>query len=202
MSVEVKLELKVWQPNNRELRLTANELRNNFLKLKEDDQVLQTMMIDNINCCLVIDGEEITRCTFMFDGESSPDMMYYFENHLLEIWERRPATIHFFEEMTAWRFIPDEQHENEMVWEILDESRGQSSAKVEQSGRCERLSFISSSLAWLENALEIMKLYKMKLYKDPVRKSGHNDLTEHVAFAQRLYDFSRQAMVSRGWQPE
>lgn len=194
MSISVKLDIKLWRPGHPERLITGEELRNNFNQLKTDEQFLSALMIDNFGLNLIIDGELVSRCTCMFDGESSPDLMYLYENHLLDLWQKNPVTIHFFEEMTAWNFIPE--GDNKMVWQILDTSKGQSSPTVAKEGRSDYLAFIDGALNWLQELIDILTLYRTAALED-----SRVDVEPAIDFSKRLLNYSHQTLVSHKWQP-
>ncbi|MBK7992803.1 MAG: hypothetical protein IPK14_05130 [Blastocatellia bacterium] len=193
MSVFLNLDLKIWQPGEVERWFSARDLREKFPELSRDEQILKAIMIDNLGCGLAINGKVVSRCTFMFDGESSGDMLQMYEQHLPDLFEKKPVTIHFYEEMTSWRLTPEA---NEMIWEVLDTSQGISRSEVEQEGRCERLPFIKGAISWLTEAVSLLKRYQ-----ELVKKVGGQDLQPQIDMASRLLDFSKQTLIDMGWKP-
>ena len=193
MNVALNLDIKLWQPGQAERRFSAQQLREQHRALKMDAQLIKAMMIDNLGIVLNIDGKEISRCTCMYDGESSADLLQLYENHLPDLLEKKPVTIHFYEEMTSWRLTP--VGDDKMTWEILNTSKGQAKATMEQSGECLRMPFISSAIAWLSDAIATLELYQAE-----TKRSGGQDLSDQIDIAQRLYDYSFKTLTERGWQ--
>lgn len=193
MSVFLTLDLKTWKPGEVERIYTSRDMREKLPELSKDENFLKALMIDNLGCGLAINGKVVSRCTFMYNGESSGDMLQMYEYHLPDLFEGRIVTIHFYEEMTSWRLTPDGE---EMIWEVLDDSQGISNAKVEQEGRCERLPFIKAGISWLTEAINVMKRYQ-----DLVKRAGGQDLEDQIDMAQRLLDFSRKTLIEMGWKP-
>lgn len=193
MNVVLNLDIKLWQPGQPERRFSAQQLREQHRALKMDAQLIKAMMIDNLGMVLTIDGKEISRCTCMYNGESSADLLQLYENHLPDLLEKKPVTIHFYEEMTSWRLTP--VGEEKMSWEILDTSKGQAKATVEQQGECLRMPFIASAIAWLSEAISILELYQTE-----AKRSGGQDLTDQIDIGRRLYDYSYKTLTEMGWQ--
>jgi len=192
MSVTLALDIRLWQPGKAERILTASDLLNKHSQLRTDQQLLQAIKIDNLRYCLDIDGAIVSVCTFMFDGKSSPDLLHLYEESLPDLFEGKPVTINFYEEMTAWHLKPAD---DEMNWEIVDLSRGESQATVERVGRCERLPFINAAIDWLSKAISILERYR-----DDVEQCSGEDLTPQIEMAQRLLDFSVEKLTKMGWQ--
>lgn len=193
MSVFLTLDIRLWRPGQEERIYTSRELREKFPELCRDEQLLQGMMIDNFGCGLAIDGNVKSRCTFMYNGESSGDMLHLYEQHLPDLFEGKPVLIHFYEEMTAWRLTPEG---DEMQWEILDMSKGVSVAEVEQEGRCERLPFIKGAISWLTEAVSVLERYK-----EVTKRAGGQDLTDQIDMGKRLLEYSRKTLTKMGWKP-
>ncbi|KAF0247741.1 MAG: hypothetical protein FD167_2862 [bacterium] len=193
MSVFLTLDLKTWRPGEVEHWYSSRDMREKLPELSKDESFLKALMIDNLGCGLAVDGKVVSRCTFMYSGESSGDMLQMYENHLPDLFEGKQVTIHFYEEMTSWRLTPDSE---EMTWEVMDDSQGISNTKVEQEGRCLRLPFIKAGISWLTEAINILKRYQ-----EVVKRAGGQDLEDQIDMAQRLLDFSRQTLIDKGWKP-
>lgn len=193
MSVFLTLDLKTWRPGEVEHWYTSRDMREKLPELSKDEEFLKALMVDNLGCGLAINGKVVSRCTFMYNGESSGDMLQLYEYHLPDLFEGRQVVVHFYEEMTSWRLTPEGE---EMVWEVLDDSQGISNTKVEQEGRCERLPFIKAAISWLTEAINAMKRYQ-----EVVKRAGGQDLEDQIDMCQRLLDFSRKTLIDMGWKP-
>lgn len=192
MSVFLTLDLKTWRPGEVEYWYTSRDMREKLPELSKDEGFLKALMVDNLGCGLAINGKVVSRCTFMYNGESSGDMLQLYEYHLPDLFEGRQVVIHFYEEMTSWRLTPEGE---EMIWEVLDDSQGIPNAKVEQEGRCERLPFIKAAISWLTEAINVMKRYQ-----EVVKRAGGQDLEDQIDMCQRLLDFSRKTLTDMGWK--
>lgn len=192
MSVFLTLDLKTWRPGEVEHWYTSRDMREKLPELSKDEGFLKALMIDNLGCGLAINGKVVSRCTFMYNGESSGDLLQLYEYHLPDLFEGRQVVIHFYEEMTSWRLTPEGE---EMIWEVLDDSQGISNTKVEQEGRCERLPFIKAAISWLTEAINAMKRYQ-----EVVKRAGGQDLEDQIDMCQRLLDFSRKTLTDMGWK--
>lgn len=195
MSVILTLDLKTWRPGEIEHWYTSRDMREKLPELSKDERFLKALMIDNLGCGLAIDGKVISRCTFMYNGESSGDMLQMYENHLLDLFDKKPVTIHFYEEMVSWRFTPDEDG-NEMTWEIMDDSQGISRATVDEQGRCPRLPFIKAAISWLTEAVNVLKRYQ-----EVVKRATGQDLEDQIDMAERLLNYSNKTLKEKGWKP-
>jgi hypothetical protein len=120
-------------------------------------------------------------------------MLQLYEQHLPDLLEGKKVLVHFYEEMTAWRFTPEG---DEMIWEVVDMSKGMDKAEVEQEGRCEKLPFIKGAISWLTEAVNILERYK-----EPTKRAGGQDLEDQIDMAKRLLEYSRKTLVSKGWKP-
>ncbi|MBL8149618.1 MAG: hypothetical protein JNN15_06790 [Blastocatellia bacterium] len=193
MPVRLTLEIKLWNPGEQERIFTGDDLIANWATLNSDKQLLQAIMLDNFRMVLSVDGKVVSRCAFMYDGESSPDLMYLYEQHLPALYQGQSVTIEFFEEMTAWRLIPE--NKEDMKWEVIDNSAGLDSINVENEGVCKRLPFVTAAMDWLAKAIEVMEKYK-----ENKKAAGGEDLTSQIEYAHRLLDFSRKTLSGVGWR--
>lgn len=192
MTVTLTLDIKLRQPQQPIRILTGQQLLEQHAKLRADELLLKTIMIDNFGCNLEIGNEVVARCTFMYDGRSSPDMLQLYEQHLSDLFEQKSVTVNFYEEMAAWRFIPEG---DEMVWQVLDATKGHSNTTVKREGRCARLPFINAAFAWLQQAIAILELYQNDLPRETA-----SDIAGQIDMAKRLLTFSRHKLAELGWQ--
>ncbi len=192
MSVAITTEIRLWKKNHPERIFTGQDLRQRYAQLKSDEELLQALMLDNFKLCLNIDGQTVSRVTCMFNGETSPDLMYLYEQHLPALFQGEPAKIDFFEELVAWRFTPKGEL---MEWEVLDTSAGAGKEVVKQQGRCERLAFIAAALKWLSDISALMDLYQ-----GDAKRAGGQDLSPQSEYAQRLLAYSQKTLGELGYK--
>jgi hypothetical protein len=195
MSVALTLDLKTWQPGEPERIYTAHELRERYLQLQKDMKFLAAVMLDNFGCNLVIDGNPVSRMTFMYDGENSPDLMYLFEEHIVNIYKNEPTMVQFFEERMAWRFKPDDSDSARMQWEVVDLSQGEARATVTNNGTCERLPFIDGAFKWLKDARETLERYR-----EDIKKAGGEDPAHQIEICKKLFEYSSKVMREQGYE--
>jgi hypothetical protein len=207
MSVALTLDIRIWRPGQEERHLSATEICQQHQELQQDSQFMQALMIDNLGCNLVIDGQIVSRCTCMYDGESSPDLMYLFEEHIPNLLQNKPVLIHFFEDLTAWQFTPDPTDPSMLLWAVLDTSQGEDAMTVEVQGRCPRQPLIDSALQWLSTAVTVLQLYHpitQRLAQPGAANEAMpavQDLSSQLELIQKLQGFCHSRMRSLGWQP-
>lgn len=194
MTVQLTLDIKLWQPGQPERILSAKELLESYSTLRTDKQLLQAFMLDNFRMGLKIDGEVVVQFTFMNNGESSPDMMYLYEDTLPAIFNGETTLAEFFDERMGWRFTPESDN---MKWELVNMTQGAAKAVTEKETHCARMPFIDSAMQWLTSLNKIMTLYQ-----GDVKAIDGRDISPEVDFTKRLLDFSEKNLKDQGWQSE
>lgn len=192
MNIVLTLDIRLWKTGTQERIFSATDLRKQYQQLKKDEQLLQAMIIDNFRCGLSVDGKVVSHCTFMFNGESSPDLMYFYEQHLPALYEGKAVKIEFFEELVAWQLTPQG---NFMDIEVSETIQGQSKVKFKQSGNCDQLSFINAAINWLTELIAILELYQ-----EDTKQAGNNETPQQIEMASKLLAFSKNTLAKLGWK--
>ncbi|MCS6884268.1 MAG: hypothetical protein RMM17_08455 [Acidobacteriota bacterium] len=187
MTTQLKLDLRLWKPGQEARFIDSNEMIARYDQLKTDADFLRALMIDNLGMRLLVNATTVARCVFMFNGETSPDMMQLYEQHLLDLYRGAAVEIEFYEEQSIWHIEPDGNYK------IIDTSHGYDEQTIEREGSLDRMEFISSAYEWIDSAIAVLERYA---------NLSNNNIAEQAAWMKRLRDFSLKAISDLGWNAE
>lgn len=186
MTTRLTFDIRLWKPGEQERIIDGTQMLSHYDSLKEDPAFLSALMIDNLRMGLSVDGHTVSHCVFMFNGDTSPDMMQLYEQHLPDLYEGQTVSIEFYDDQTIWRVSPDGHYE------VIDTSRGYDEQTTEDEGELECDDFIASAYDWIDTAIAVLEKY--------ASVDGASDLALQAQWMRKLRDFSLKAMAERGWK--
>ncbi len=184
MTTTLTLEIRLWKPGEDERIIDGRQMLLNYDSLKDDAAFLDALMIDNLKMGLSVDGHTVSRCVFMFNGDTSPDMMQFYEQHLPELYKGQTVSIEFYDEQTIWRISPDGHYE------VIDTSHGYDEQTTEAEGELEPEGFITSAYDWIDTAIAVLERYA----------GDSSDIASQAEWMRKLREFSLKAMAELGWK--
>lgn len=186
MTTTLTFDIRLWKPGEQERIIDGTQMLSQYDILKDDAAFLGALMIDNLRMGLSVDGRIVSRCVFMFNGDTSPDMMQLYEQHLPNLYEGQAVSIEFYDDQTIWQISPDGHYE------VIDTSHGYDEQTTEDEGRLECDNFIASAYDWIDTAIAVLEKY--------ADIADGSDLASQAAWMRRLRDFSLKTMAERGWK--